>query len=72
MLVGESIRVDRSITRLTDLAAESTDPIERLVRWSIGRTKYDPSRHGGIEALLTDADREMYSDKLHRKQARTG
>lgn len=72
MVVGESVSADRSIANMSHLAAESTDPIEQLVRWSIGRTSYDPARHGDTEALLSDADREMYSDKASRKQSRAG
>jgi diguanylate cyclase (GGDEF)-like protein len=72
MVIGESISADRSIAQMDSLAAEATDPIDQLVRWSIGRTIYNDERHSDIDALISDADREMYSDKVSRKSSRLG
>jgi diguanylate cyclase (GGDEF)-like protein len=72
MVIGHAISADRSIEQMSRLVAESASPVERLVRWSVGRTQYDPETHGDVEALLSDADREMYSDKMNRKQCQAG
>ncbi len=72
MIVGESDGADRAVARMDSRAAQASDPVERLVRWSIGRKTYDPARHGDVDSLLSDADREMYADKLSRKTSNVG
>ncbi len=69
MMAGERVFLDRAIQDMDARAAKANSDIEKLVRWSIGRVSYDPSRHSGIEDLLEDADRQMYSDKSARKRS---
>lgn len=70
MMVGERSFADRALAAMGSVAAATKDPIERLVRWSVGRVRFDPARHIRIDDLLSDADRHMYADKNSRKQAR--
>ncbi len=69
MMAGERIFSDRAIREMESLAARATTEAERLVRWSVGRVKYDPERHSDIDSLLDDADSRMYSDKTRRQQS---
>lgn len=69
MMVGERLFADRAVSAMDTRAARTEDPVEQRVRWSIGRVSFDASRHADIEALLSDADRLMYSDKKLRKQS---
>ncbi len=49
---------------LGDAVRESEWPFQ--LSFSFGATEYDPSRHGSLEALLGDCDREMYDAKRQR------
>ncbi len=69
MIVGEQVFADRAIAEMNRRAANAKDSLHRLVRWSIGRVRFDPSRHADIDALLADADRRMYTNKEARARS---
>ena len=69
MMVGERSFVERAMKDMELRAARTDDPIEKLVRWSVGRVAFDPSRHASVEDLLADADRQMYRDKGASKRS---
>jgi diguanylate cyclase (GGDEF)-like protein len=69
MMVGEHVFIERAIQDMDERAAKARNPVEKLVRWSVGRVRYDSSRHASISNLLEDADRQMYSNKSARKRS---
>jgi diguanylate cyclase (GGDEF)-like protein len=59
--------LDEALKRLEQMAREESCKTRRRLSWSIGRVRFDPARHTGVESLLADADGEMYRQKLGRR-----
>ncbi len=61
-----------ALNRLSDAVAahNSSVPSESALAYSAGLINYDPLQHGDAQALLAQADQEMYRHKQSRSQAR--
>jgi diguanylate cyclase (GGDEF)-like protein len=69
LLAGADESAAVALKRLTKMAADDDCPIKGKLNWSVGTTQYHAERHGSIEALVTDADARMYTDKTARRKA---
>ena len=69
MMADKTVCPEPSLARMGTLARATTSEVNRHVRWSVGRIKYDPERHDSIDRLLEDADARMYANKVRRRQA---
>jgi diguanylate cyclase (GGDEF)-like protein len=56
-----------ALDRLRDMAAEPDCEILSQLDWSVGVVEFIPDRHDSIEALLADADANMFEDKAQRR-----
>lgn len=71
MMAGEEIYSDRALATMEKELASTQSGIMEHLRWSVGRTEYDPKRHPDISDVLREADSKMYANKLG-KSADTG
>ena len=71
MMTGKTVSADPPLARMSALANQETNDVNRRVLWSVGNIKYDPERHDGIGSLLDDADARMYVNKAQKRQALT-
>lgn len=66
MMVGESAFSQRALKALTARIEKMQKDLPMRLRWSVGRVRYDESRHGGVDEFLAEADKQMYVDKFRK------
>lgn len=62
---------DKAMERLEGIAKRESCEVLQNLAWSVGRTKFDPTRHRTVDDLLADADSRMYEDKARRQKTGT-
>ncbi len=67
MMVNCDAFSNRGVIAMRELADQDDSEVGRRLQWSIGRTRYAPDVHEGIESLLHDADTRMYAHKVGRR-----
>jgi len=68
LVAGEEVFANRALEGMRKNVAAMRSESARHLRWSVGRIDFDPTRHADVNALLSDADREMYADKVRKRQ----
>jgi len=68
MMAGARVLADRSLLNMHALAETINADFSQHLGWSVGRVRYDPDLHHGIDDLLRDADAQMYADKTDKKK----
>ena len=66
LMAGSDASSDKALLRLERLVAEEGCALRGRLAWSVGRVAFDSGRHGSVERLLEDADKEMYRHKSER------
>ena len=66
LMAGKRVISERSLKSIQAHVESAQDEIARNLKWSVGRIQYDPNRHENVEALLADADKEMYANKFNK------
>ena len=67
LLAGQETDAEEALRRLARDVANDDCEIRRLLKWSAGHVRYDPSRHDSVEDLLKDADALMYENKSNSR-----
>ena len=68
MMAGQRVFADRALSSMRKLAQEMKADFAKHLNWSVGRIKFDPSKHRDIGDLLRAADEQMYAQKSHKKK----
>ncbi len=71
LLTATKFSSKEALQRLEKLAADENCKVLQRLAWSVGTFRFDPVRHSTIESLLTDADFQMYNDKVRRRKTGT-
>jgi len=66
MMAGEKVSSQRALETIQEHIDSTQTKLARKLKWSVGRIKFDKTRHAGVEELLADADKEMYADKARK------
>ena len=67
MLAGDQVCSEAALKRLNRRTLEHQCKVKSRLAWSVGRIKFDPTRHGSVESMLAEADKKMYEDKEQRR-----
>jgi len=66
MMTGNNVFHHRALKTMQEHIHATRTKFATRINWSVGRIQYDKARHASVEALLADADKEMYADKFRK------
>ena len=73
LLTGNEIDAEAALQRLTKVAAIAYSGGQKpKLLWSVGRARFDPSRHQTLFDLMEEADKRMYENKASGKKLAKG